>query len=881
MIRRILVSLLGSFQWQPPGWLAGLGRLLLRHRRWVAAALVAIVAVTGGWVWVCSLPQPVTVQATVESPGVSPWDSDGIHPQPLRIRFDGSVAPLEQLDHRIQLTMSGDPRSAVAIAGKEGRPVPKGIRMEPEIAGKWFWESDSTLCFQPTGDWPAATKYSVTLDRGVVAPHIRLTSYRYDWKTPDFSASVREIAFYQNPKDLSVKQIVATVDLSHQADEASLAAHAEFFMLGRRTKEPLDVHYDSLHRVAYLRSKPLVLPTHEDFVKLTLSKGMRTVQGGATTRDAVEAKCNVPDIYSFFRISDSGAGIVMNDDGDPEQVLTVSTTCAIKSADLAKALSIRILPPHKPDADGTPRRWEGPREINTDALANSRTVAFETLPTRDSVTTEHAFRFRMPEDGQLYVRVAQGVTAPGDFVLGSDYDALLDVPKPLPSVAFESEGAVLALTGEKKLPVKSRNVPAIEFQIARVATSQINHLVSQTCGNFGSPEFRNWCFDEENISRLSTERQMLAGVGPFAENVTAFDFAPRLAVPSDGGSERGLFFLTATGWDPKTKKHIDGAGDTRFLLVTDLGLIVKENADGSRDLFVGSIKDGHPLSGVQASILGKNGVPLAQATTDENGHTKFPSVEGDKRESEPVAFVARLGEDVAFLPYDRADRKLDFSRFDIGGDEVRSGAELDAFLFTERGVYRPGDTIHLGSIVKRRDWAAVPAGLPLEMEVVDARSRVVLVKRVATPADGFGEFEYATEPASPTGSWTFNLYLIHDKERARLLGSANVLVKEFLPDRLKISAELNHPVVKGWIAPDDLKATVSLQNLYGAPAADRKVTARLDLSPCGFSFDAWPGYRFDNPLRDRWTSSDLRTFTLPDQTTDEAGKTTFDLDLER
>lgn len=859
ILRRILAALLGTLHWSPPGWLAALGRLVARRRRWAAAVLAAIVAVTGGALWVRSLPRPVTVQVTVEPPGITPVIDGQLAPRPLRLRFAASAAPLDRV----------------------GKEIASGLRLEPPVAGKWSWSGDAELVFQPRDDWPAATAYRVTLDRALVAPSVRLSAYRLDWKTPDFTANVAEIAFYQDPRDPAVKQVVATVELSHPVDEASLAPRAAFRLLGRGTTEPFDVTFDKLRRRAFLRTKPLALPTREDFAKLTLARGIRAARGGATTRAEAAAKCPVPDVYSFFRVAGSGAAIVTNADGDPEQVLTITTTGAIRSADLARALTIRLLPRRELDANGRPQQWNGPREITPDVLARGREVKFETLPTRDPVATEHAFRFRLPEDGQLYARVAAGVRAPGDFVLGADYAAVLAVPKPAPTVAFEGEGAVLALAGEKKLSVKSRNVPAIAFRVARVATAQINHLVSQTRGDFANPEFRSWCFDEENIARLAEEHRPLAGIGPFAENVTAFDFTPQLALPADGGSERGLFFLTAAGWDPATKKEIPGARDTRFLLVTDLGLIVKENADGSRDLFVASIKAGRPLAGVQAALLGKNGVPLAQAATDAEGHATFPSAEGDTRDRQPVAFVARLGDDVAFLPYDRDDRRLDFSRFDVGGAEVRSGAELDAFLFTERGVYRPGDPIHVGAIVKRRDWAAVPAGLPLEMEVVDARGRAAQVRRIAIPADGFFEFEQTTEPASPSGPWTFNLYLIRDKERVGLLGSARVLVKEFLPDRLKIALRLDRPSDRGWISPDGAKALVALQNLYGAPAAGRKITARLDFSPGGFCFDAWPGYRFDDPRWKKWTADDLRTLTLPDETTDAAGRAAIDLGLER
>ncbi len=176
---------------------------------------------------------------------------------------------------------------------------------------------------------------------------------------------------------------------------------------------------------------------------------------------------------------------------------------------------------------------------------------------------------------------------------------------------------------------------------------------------------------------------------------------------------------------------------------------------------------------------------------------------------EPVAIVVRRG-DVAFLPYDRADRRLDFSRFPTEGIENRTGHELDAFVFTERGVYRPGDTLHVGVIVKQRDWNGSLDGIPLETEVVDAREQSTQVKTITLPTSGFLEWTADTTHDSPTGGYTLNVYLRRNGQRSKLLGSTTVQVKEFLPDRLKLDVTLSKtsgPGGHGWVTPDDLHGT--------------------------------------------------------------------------
>src|SRR5437870_8263467 len=185
-----------------------------------------------------------------------------------------------------------------------------------------------------------------------------------------------------------------------------------------------------------------------------------------------------------------------------------------------------------------------------------------------------------------------------------------------------------------------------------------------------------------------------------------------------------------------------------------------------------SIKNGQPINGATVDILGKNGVPIQTAKTAADGHCSFPSVEKSECEKTPVAYVARSGEDIAFMPFGREDRILNFSRFEIEGAENIVPEGLDAFVFTERGIYRPGDEIHIGLVVKQRNWSGNLNGLPIETEVVDARDLRVQTKKLTLPETGFTELSYQTANESPTGLYTINVYLVKNNKRSSLIGWA-------------------------------------------------------------------------------------------------------------
>src|SRR6059058_868789 len=253
----------------------------------------------------------------------------------------------------------------------------------------------------------------------------------------------------------------------------------------------------------------------------------------------------------------------------------------------------------------------------------------------------------------------------------------------------------------------------------------------------------------------------------------------------------------------------------------------------------------------------------------------------NQREKSPVAFAARNGDDIAFMPFAREDRVLNFSRFETDGAQNIGPEGLDAFVFTERGVYRPGDEIHIGLVVKQRNWRGNLKGLPIETEVVDARDLKVQTKKVTLSESGFVELNYQTANESPTGVYIINVYLVKNNKRGTLLGSATASVKEFLPDRMKIETRLSKGTPRGWVNPNDMRASIGLANLYGTPATDRRVTGKVELAPAEFSFPEFKDFTFFDPLIDEKKTRTEQTVDLGEKKTDNDGHTEFELQLER
>ncbi|MEY3200528.1 MAG: hypothetical protein RIR70_78, partial [Pseudomonadota bacterium] len=343
------------------------------------------------------------------------------------------------------------------------------------------------------------------------------------------------------------------------------------------------------------------------------------------------------------------------------------------------------------------------------------------------------------------------------------------------------------------------------------------------------------------------------------------------------GTRRGIFFVKAESFDPKTSEAT-GVEDSRLIVVTDLGLVVKRAVAGTQDVFVQSIATGQPAAGVTVDVLGRNGQVIATQTTDASGHAQLPNLAAFTREKQPSVYVARKAGDTSFLPYDRSNRRIDFSRFDIGGIKNNTEAgKLSAYLFSDRGIYRPGEEIRVGMIVKAADWGVQTAGVPLEYEVTDARGLAVRREKIKLSASGFEELRHTTQDTSPTGDYTVSLYIVKDGRRDSQIGSVKVKVQEFMPDRLKMNTRFSSESVDGWVSPQDLKARVSLQNLFGTPAEARRVTATLSLQPALPAFARWRDYQFHDPQY----AKEGFTEPLAEGKTDEKGELELDLNLSR
>lgn len=926
LLARFFASIFGTFDWDPPPWAEAVGRGVgsfwsgLRGLRGgQLAALVTGLVVFGGIVtWAVVRPKPpeptrATLTAYSPNPPPSRKGRDPVpQPEPARLTFDQSVAAMELI----------------------GKPVTAGITMKPAVAGAWTWVSDRELVFTPEHHWPVGVTYDVHVARPAIAPQALLANDDCEITTQPFKATIADWNFQQDPVDPDGKYVFGTITFNYpvqrEAFESRVVAELIDSKSGKTTPLELTVTYDDLRFEAYVKSTAIPTPQDDLTARLIVRGGVRADAGGDMAKEPQQRETRVPGRYGVFSISEASATVVRDEKYDPEIVLIVSTASGIDEKKITKAVQIVELPTDKPGENGDePAKnytWSDPGEVSNDVLKKSPKVNLTPVPAEREITMQHTFKLGSVGTQQreitpgrfLLVRIPKGLEAHGGYIAKDDFATIVRVPRYPQEVRIMHEGSLLSVAGDKRLNVMVRGVPSVKIELARVLPGELNHVISMTSGTFQQPSFSSYKFDEQNVSEVFTEIRDLDAKNPRIAQYTVLDFSNHVQ-PQQGG-RRGLFFVKVTAWDKEknapadltttyqavgqdddegdgeedgeedggeeynedseysSSASYDQAADRRFVLVSDLALMVKSDPRNDAKVFVQSIARGEPVDGATVEVIGKNGLPVVSRRTDSAGAAEIPSLSGFKAEKAPIAWVVRDGGDLAFMAMDRYDRELDMSRFEVGGVRTRGNADaLTAYAFSDRGIYRPGDTFHAAFMVKPVDWSKPVAGVPLQLVVVDPRGIEVKKQKLALPASGFIELAYGTFETSPTGDYTVNAYIVNDKKGNTLLGSTTVRVEEFLPDRLRIETRIGDGKLGGWLTPEDLSAHVGLFNLFGTPAIDHRVEATMYLSPQNISFSAFRDYAFSDPARAEESFSE----TLSECATDEQGRCELELDLKR
>ncbi len=874
-IKNTMRKIFGSLRYTPPEYI----RTLLKNTRKISRRTLftgGIVGILGVLIWGGTIfwqslqPELISVDYRIIPP-IPPEIDDEERIQPLTIVFSGSAS----------------------LMGSREKEAGGKISIKPSIDGQWRWDDDRTLLFQPSVNWGIAQKYKISMDKELFPSHIRVKSRQFEFSTVGIQIEMEDPTYYIDPTDEKIKRVLATLKSNYSIDTSTLNEYIRIFPdlkkdSGRLINRDYNFNlvFEDNARTVYIVSEPIEIPLDDVEMVIEIKKGVLNSRKNSSTAEKLTRTLTISGLTSFVEIKGIDFKLLKDENQIYNQYIIVETKGDISGAELARNMEIWELPRDLPDLPGLKGQkdirwgWNTIDLITDEVLELSRKVDGIPLPTEVDYTSLNSFAIdvtpRNDPEKYLYVRIGSGTPFYGGYHLASDYETVLTVKEYPKEVSFVTEGNVLSMSGSKKLSLFTRGIDRVHYRIHRIIPDDINHLVSQSNGSIRNLRYYSHRFNVENISRTYKGSRIFNSTAAGEVNYFSIDMTQYLATIPEEHLRYGLFSIEVGVVDIGGEDDFQ-ALDRRLIIVSDLGLLVKTGREGRKDVFIQSIAAGRPLAGVQVQILGKNGIPLTTRFSNNGGHTTFPYFEFSNDENQPMAIVATIGNDLSFLPYESPGQFLDYSNFDTGGIYgAGDPKKITAQVFSDRGIYRPGDQINGAIIVKAGRWETNIQGTPLILRVIDPAGLLIYEKKISLSADGFSEFSFVTQDFSPTGRYALDLYLVREERGDLFLGGDTISVEEFLPDRLMVLTSIL-PSSTGWVLPEKLEASVTVRNLHGIPASDHRVSSRFSLNSTPVHFQQYRDYHFLEPGKQPIAYNK----ELPDFSTDDEGAVTLPLSLAR
>jgi len=279
---------------------------------------------------------------------------------------------------------------------------------------------------------------------------------------------------------------------------------------------------------------------------------------------------------------------------------------------------------------------------------------------------------------------------------------------------------------------------------------------------------------------------------------------------------------------------------SKTFFASDLGIIAKKREGGNLHVYVTDLKTTNPIEGVEVQLFDYQQQALVSGNTDNTGYVSFKSPDN------PYFVVAKKGNQVGYLKLDNGS-SLSVSNFNVSGSKIKNG--LKGFLYGERGVWRPADTVHLCLIVQDKNTIKVPEDHPVILEFYNPSGQLTSRKVNSSPVGNMYRFDLITKKDAPTGNW---------KAKAKVGGSEfykQVKIETIKPNRLKMSLDFRKE--KFTSADHVLAGDLNVRWLTGATASNLKVEYELMLKPVKTIFTNFPSFNFDDVSKDFFSERKL------------------------
>lgn len=479
--------------------------------------------------------------------------------------------------------------------------------------------------------------------------------------------------------------------------------------------------------------------------------------------------------------------------------------------------------------------------------------------------------FEEPLKGLLQLDVFQGIQSEDGYKMKKNYTTKVDFQQIKPNVRFIKNGTILPSSNNLKINFQAANLKAIDVKIYKIHSNNVLqflqdnelngkhnlrkvatpvayktiNLLSHNLVNYS--KWNSFALDLERI--IKPEKGAIYRVEiSFKKSYSLYkckeseendrdieeestdDFEVR---SSEGYDYYDYYWYDDYNWQDRQ----DACSDSYFrrgavgtnVLATNLGVIVKRGENGSYFVAVSDIVTTDPVSGAKVELYDYQQQKLTEGKTSSDGTLNL--------ETQRYAYFALVnkGDESTYVRLDEGT-SLSVSNFDVSGKKLQQG--LKGFIYGERGVWRPGDSIFLSFILNDAD-SKIRKKHPIKLILNDPQGKTMFETVTPSVESNHYKFIIPTRSDYPTGSWEAIVSVGGAKFYKR------ISIETIKPNRLKIKSSFNTKE----ISPVALSTnTIQVNWLHGAVAKDLKVDVQAKYSAQKTAFKGYEKYVFDNPV---------------------------------
>jgi uncharacterized protein YfaS (alpha-2-macroglobulin family) len=471
--------------------------------------------------------------------------------------------------------------------------------------------------------------------------------------------------------------------------------------------------------------------------------------------------------------------------------------------------------------------------------------------------------------GNHSITVDGALTNAFDFNLGEDIQFTVDFGGVKPGVRLRGDGVILPQSDGLIFPFEAANLKAVDLRITKIFSNNIHYFLqdnnldgSYQLSYFGRQimaakvdlqseskmiDYGSWnAFSLDLANYIEVEKGAIYRVEiGFRKSYSLF--------PCDNDEEADKYYypVEEEGSYPRSEyssvyydRYYDWQNRdnpcnqayyspdkfvTRNILGSNFGIIAKRDKAGKVNVVVTDLSTARPLPDVMVDAFDLQNQQLASVRTDNDGFADFSS------DRNPFLLVVSKNGEFGYLKMTDGSA-LSMSNFDVSGQSSISGTK--GFIYGERGVWRPGDSVYVSFILEDK-MESLPKGHPILFELYDTRGQ--LVKRMSrTKSDRvIYPFWFATGDDDPTGNWNAKVKVGGAEFNKR------IRIETVKPNRLKINLDFGDDILLGGT---NHLAKLESRWLHGTPASGLKARINATFRELGTSFEGYDGFVFDAPF---------------------------------